>query len=307
MGVLIAFVTPSDPAENPHKPGPASVLTAVKALRPQYIYLLYTNLTEENLRKTKQKIEEDPDFRDRVIPRLLDLPDARDYRALADLLPGELRDIASRHPGQNFYLVSGHPQVRTVMALCLSSYVLEGELYEVSDPDPQYPETREGYLKRLRQMPIEVIKRFRFFTAQHLRWQEALLRIDLELQEAYLRRSSGQRKWDRMDLRSRGSVHRTFELLAFLALKRCYGTEPEVDKSSLKERIYSGLNQSNIPKAIKSINKSAKRISGRELVESTGTGFYRLVLSPRDIGFKGDITAYLEKRGYPPEEFPNLF
>ncbi len=284
-------------------------MTAVKALRPQHIYLLYTDITEGNFHRTKRKIEEDPDFRNAVIPRPLDLPDARDYRTLANLLPNELGDIASRHPGQNFYLVSGHPQVRTVMALCLSSYVLEGELYEVDDPDPQdpWPKTREGYAKRLRQMPIEVIKRFRFFTAQHLRWQEALLRVDLELQQAYLRRSSGQRKWDRMDLRSRGSVHRTFELLAFLALKKCYGTESEVDKRSLGERIYSGLNQSNIPKAIKSINKSAKRISGKELVESTGTGFYRLVLDPRDIGFKGDITAYLEKRGYPPEEFPNLF
>lgn len=59
MDVLIAFVTTSDPwSERMGKDaGPAGTVTAAKALLPEAVYLLHTNDTAENMRRTKEFLE----------------------------------------------------------------------------------------------------------------------------------------------------------------------------------------------------------------------------------------------------------
>lgn len=315
MDVLIAFVTRTDPAENPKKPGPASTLTAIFGIRPKKIHLLYTQATQQNLGKLVERIREDPDFLHVPIhSHQLDLPDARDYSQLADLLPKKLREIKREDPGSAFHLVSGHPQVRMVMALCLSNYVLDGELLEVDDPDPNYPwpKTRNGYFRRLRKIDMKVINRFREYSQLYLQLQSARLKLDLEAQQAILDgRLLDLRKRKSKTIGDQEARHRTFELLVLLAAKKCYGTDPTVSKASIKQKIYSGLEASNIPKAINSINKAAsKRLL--KLIEVVGKGLYQLTddLDPKtQIAFIGDVREYLVKTiGYTPtpEEFPYL-
>ncbi|HID11463.1 MAG TPA: hypothetical protein EYP17_09220, partial [Candidatus Latescibacteria bacterium] len=87
MDVLIGFVTTSDP-ESPE--GPAQIVTAAKALEPDYIHLLYTPLTEPNWEKTRQFLANDPQLQEagtKIVSHKLDLPDARDYEHLKELIP----------------------------------------------------------------------------------------------------------------------------------------------------------------------------------------------------------------------------
>ena len=159
MDILVAFVTKHDPVSNR---GPAQTVTAAKAIEPEQICLLYTDKTKSACQETIEWLSQDPILKDTAVSlHKLDIPDARDYKRLSDVLPTVLEEIKRKYRGA-FYLVSGHPHVRLVMALCLNAYVMDGNLLDVHDPDPEcvFPNNREGYRKRVSAMNLGIFERF---------------------------------------------------------------------------------------------------------------------------------------------------
>ncbi len=320
MDVLIAFVTPSDPqSKNPNRPGPAQTVTAAKALEPDCIHLLYTSLTKPNMEETKEFLSKDPKLKKtEIIAHKLDLPDARDYQRLKELVPDLLKSIRYQHPGGRFHLVSGHPQMRMIMALCLASWVLDGSLYEVENPDPAnpWPKVREGYQQRLKVMDTSIFEYFRELSRRQL--QAVRLRIDLALQQAWL-------DGNRLDLRSTTSRRglpgdrrsRAFALLVLLAAKKRYGGVSDVvPKALIRATAYSDQSEAsapvNIRRAIHSLNRQARRLTAGAkkpldplIVDvkrgGRSIGCYRLTnrLNPPDetIEFVGDLHQFLKRLG----------
>ena len=316
MDVLIGFVTTHDPVHP--KGGPGNLLTALKALEPDFAYLLYTEQTASNREALKAHMAEDPRLRRTEVPERPPLPldDVTDYGRLADLLPEQLREIRLRHLGARFHLVSGLSQVRLIFALSLSAGVLDGTLWEVNPPDPRelWPADREGYRRRLEPVDVGIFHRFREL-ARRLA-QRVRLRIDLELETAEL---DGQR----LDLRSKSAQPRTFQLLTLLAARKVYGRgQDSLTKQQLIRWLYSDvyrLNaQVNVPRAVRSINAQARRLSRAdaplaELIATEGRGGrYRLTdaLEPAEdaIEFRGDLRQYLQERvQLSPSEIEDLF
>lgn len=316
MNTLIAFVTRSDPESSR---GPGQTLTAVLALRPRYVHLLYTDDTEGEMTETSRRIlQELPDTI--CEDRRLDLPDARDYERVIELLPDVLRAIRMKRRGV-FHLVSGHPQVRTVMALCLVGRILEGALHDVGDPgDDPWPKNSDGYQRRLRTMDIEMFDRFRLLAL--LSATSPRLRLNLVAQRAQL---DGKK----FEVRARpprgggGPRPFSFDLLVLLSAKSRFGATPELTKSLAERVVYRELGEQTrrvaIPRAIRSLNRRAARLTGsspfplRPLICEQEPGIYILSdsLQPAEemIAIEGDLRAYLTYTlHYPPtdDEFPFL-
>jgi len=311
MNILVAFVTKHDPASNR---GPAQTVTAAKAIEPEQICLLYTDKTESACQKTIEWLSLDPIFKDTAVSlHKLDIPDARDYKRLSDVLPTVLEEIRRKYRGA-FYLVSGHPHVRLVMALCLNAYVMDGNLLDVHDPDPEcvLPNNREGYRKRVSAMNLGIFERFRELERRH--WQDVRLKLDLSAKRASL---DGKQ----FDLRATRAItggeprHRSFELLVLLAAKKRYGRPDDiVTKAYIAKTVYSDMRYGsvNIRRAIDSLNRQALRLSGKssrpldsivsELGEGTHhTGAYKLTdkLNPVEetVDFRGNLRGFLTEIG----------
>lgn len=324
MDIVVAFITKHDPKSDR---GPAQTVTAAKAIEPQQICLLYTDKTESACQNTTDWLSRDPALKNtKISNHRLDISDARDYTRLSDVLPSVLEEIRREYRGA-FYLVSGHPHVRLVMALCLNTYVMDGNLLDVRDPDPDdiFPDNKEGYQKRVSAMDLRIFEQFRERGRRH--WQNVRLNLKLSDKRASL---DGTDNW--FDLRATHAAaggpprHRTFELLVLLAAKKRYGRPDDViTKSYIEKTVYSDMEYCsvNIRKAIDSLNRQARRLSRKSmcpldpLVDPSGSkppthGIYKLTdkLSPADetITFTGDLRGFLSKIGCTPERdgFPDL-
>ena len=307
MDILVAFVTKHDPESDR---GPAQTVTAAKALEPQQICLLYTEETEAACQNTVDWLSRDPVLKDTAVSLYkLDLPDARDYKQLSDVVPTVLEQIRRKYRGA-FYLVSGHPHVRLVMGLCLNSYVMDGNLLDVRDPDPKnaFPEDKQGYKKRVSEMDLGLFEQFRERGRRH--WQNVRLNIDVTAKRAFLDNKP-------FDLRASRTIaggkprHRTFELLVLLAAKKKYGRPDDtITKSYIAKTVYSDMGYCgvNIRRAIDSLNRQARRLSRKHATpldpivcelgeEAHRTGTYKLTdkLSPvqETVNFTGDLKAFL--------------
>jgi|LZCG01.1.fsa_nt_gb hypothetical protein len=316
MDILVAFVTKHDPVS---ARGPAQTVTAAKAIEPQQICLLYTDKTESACQNTIDWLSRDAALKNTSVSSYkLDIPDARDYKRLSYILPTVLEEIRRKYRGA-FYLVSGHPHVRLVMGLCLNAYVMDGNLLDVRDPDPDdpFPDNKEGYEKRLFPMGLGIFEQFREMGRSH--WQNVRLNIDLSAKRASLDNKP-------FDLRATRAVtggaprHRTFELLALLAAKKKYGRPDDtITKPYIAKTVYSDMEYCsvNIRRAIDSLNRQAKRLSRKHttpldpLVCESGeevrrTGVYRLTdkLSPVEetVNFTGDLRGFLTKIGCVPNQ-----
>ena len=298
--VLIGFVTFSDPESSR---GPGQCVTAAIALLPKAVHLLYTDSTRENAMQTEKflrSIFEQVGLRTEL--HKLNVRDARDYQQLASELPKILRRIRRSERG-SFHLVSGHPQVRLAMALCLNSYVLDGNLHEVRDPTPSqpWPETREGYLARLSTVDLEIFRLFRRI-GDHFR-EEVRLTINLEEAQASLDRKP-------LPFRARGGHPRAFELLALTVLKALYGQDDLVPNALLcKDKgPYADLGSNAavaVWRAIAAINSLANRLTRDsqnplpELICRVRPGVYRLTphLQPVEdtVWVEGDVLRFLRK------------
>lgn len=295
--VLIGFVTTSDPAS---ERGPANIFTVAKAYRPQVAYFLHTRETKPNFQSLCEWFAQDPDLRETMIVNedwlCLDLPDITDYGKLAELLPPVLEDIGRRHPGANFHLVSGLPQVRIVFALSVFAQCLPGaaKLWEVVPPvtsrpsafvaPPFQPLSAEECAKRLKVWPTAI---FGYFDGLlHERYQRFRLTINVRTEQAWLDNAL-------LDLRARPPKKgepgvprpRTFQLLLLLAAKKRYGGgEDMVTKALVKRLLYNDQHYANvnIPRALESLNRQAARLTEKSargplphLVEMK-RGVYRL-------------------------------
>lgn len=317
MVVLIGFVTPNDPI-SPR--GPGQILTATRALAPRYVHLLYTDTTKGQMEATKAMILEERSNVE-VESHYFNVPDAREYSALVAVLPGLLQEIRRKRRGL-FHLVSGHPQVRLVMALCLVGRVLDGVLHDVGDPDPKTAtaEGPEDYRRRLRTVDLEIFDRFREMAV--LSATSPRLRLNLAGRHASVDGKS-------LDLRARRSTRGgearplSFNLLVLLAVKSRYGATPGVPKALVERVVYRDVGEESrrtaIPRAIRSLNRQAARLTRRSpipldpLVCEQEAGVYVLSegLRPPEekIAIEGDVWEYLvESLGYTPtpEEFPFL-
>lgn len=330
--VLIGFVTTSDPAS---ERGPANIFTVAKAYRPQVAYLLHTQETKANFQSLCEWFAQDPELRDTKIvndDRLcLDLPDITDYGKLAELLPPVLEEIGRRHPGANFHLVSGLPQVRIVFALCILAHCLPGaKLWEVVPPvtprpsafvaPPFQPLSAEECAKRLKGWPTAMFDYFNRLYDQY--YQHFRLRIDVCKEEAKL-------DGHLMDLRARRgwaspSRPRTFQFLVLLAAKKRYGGgDDTVTKKLILRAIYTGLKNAEMSllHALEGLNKQAARLTAKSergalvpLVE-INRGIYRLTegLAPawETIDFMGGpevLREYLRNKiGIQESEIARLF
>lgn len=286
--VLIGFVTTSDPAS---ERGPANIFTVAKAHRPQVAYLLHTQETKANFQSLCEWFAQDPELRDTKIvndDRLcLDLPDITDYGKLAELLPPVLEEIGRRHPGANFHLVSGLPQVRIVFALCILAHCLPGaKLWEVVPPvtprpsafvaPPFQPLSAEECAKRLKAWPTAMFGYLeKLFKERHQRFRLTI----------YLRTNQAWLDGELMDLRARKPRPRTFQLLVLLAAKKRYGgSNDTVTKKLVLDAIYTGLKngEMSLLHALEGLNKQAARLTAKSergalvpLVEIK-RGIYRL-------------------------------
>ena len=298
--VLVALVGKNDP-HGPRGIGP--ILTAAIGLRPEAIHLLYQpkphpDNTEENLKALEEAIRKNPDFRHLpIFSHPLDLPDLRDYNRLTETVPPLLRTIAVENPGRTLYFLSGHPQVRVIIWLSLATFVVEnGVPLEVDDPKEDEPITPKTCRKRLRIPDLQVITYFRREAEKHIGPRYARLKLDLDEEEATL----GKKK---LRLRQRNGEARTFWVLALLAAYARYGKDPVVPKRTIQELVYPKMEESNVPKAVQSIN----RIAGEELIKVVEPGKYQLNLDRGQVGFIGDfLDAFKRKFRQPPalEEFP---
>jgi len=316
MDILVAFVTKHDPKSDR---GPAQTVTAAKAMEPQQICLLYTDKTESACQNTVDWLSQDSTLKNtKVSTRKLDVSDARDYARLSYVLPTVLEEIRRKYRGA-FYLVSGHPHVRLVMGLCLNAYVMDGNLLDVRDPDPHdpFPDSRQGYQKRVSAMDLGIFEQFRERGRRH--WQNVRLNLDLSAKRASLDNKP-------FDLRATPAKaggtprHRTFELLVLLAAKKKYGrpddtiTKPYIGKTVYSDMVYCSV---NIRRAIDSLNRQALRLSRKsprpldpvvcELGEETHhTGSYKLtdVLNPVEgtVNFTGDLRGFLVEIGCSPRQ-----
>ncbi len=306
MNVLIAFVTKSDPwpEEKGKDAGPAGTVTAVKALRPEAVYLLHTNETVDNMQKTKAFLEKDIASPPRIIHEgfKLDLSDSTDYQRLKDVIPPVLRKIAGENPGKHLNLVSGLTQPRIIFALSLSASVLNGALWEVNPPkENPWPKDQDGYMKRMECLDLRVISYFRELAKEK---SDAIrLHLNLTLEEAYLDKDK------KIGIRRRGErgveQPRSFQMLVLLAAKTCYTPEGIISKKEINEHIYKDTESpdQNIPDAVTGINGQAKRLTSKsklpldKLIISPAAGVYRLCdeLRPGDekIKFTGDLERYL--------------
>lgn len=131
--VLIAFVTPSEPGSDR---GPASIPTLAKAKSPDFIYLIHTESTADNVEHVEEWIAYDPDLHAETVPILVDLDDdPTDYERLKNTLPRLLAEIYMNHMGAQFHLVSGLVQVRMIFALSLFAAIVPGAtIWEVNPP-----------------------------------------------------------------------------------------------------------------------------------------------------------------------------
>jgi hypothetical protein len=311
MDILIAFVSNHDPQSSR---GPAQTVTAAKAIEPQHICLLYTDKTELSCQKTVDWLSRDLAFKNTLVHTYrLDIPDARDYGRLSDVLPNVLEGIRREYRG-SFYLVSGHPHVRLVMGLCLNAYVMDGNLLDVLDPDPEnpFPNGKKGYQERVLAMDLGIFEKFR--ERARRRWQNIRLNLDLSARRAFLDNKP-------FDLRATRSSdggpprHRTFELLVLIAAKKRYGQPDDlITKPYIAKNIYSGIGYCgvNIRRAIDSLNRQARRLSRKSGVpldpmicgleqEEHSTGSYRMTdkLAPVEeaINFTGDLHVFLTEIG----------
>lgn len=313
MDVLVAFVTKHDPQSDR---GPAQTVTAAKAIEPQQICLLYTDETESPCRETVDWLSRDSTLKDTPVSlHKLDLPDARDYARLSYVLPAVLEEIRREHRGA-FYLVSGHPHVRLVMGLCLTAYVMDGNLLDVRDPDPndRFPNSRKGYQERVSEMDLGIFEQFR--ERGRRRWQNVRLNLDLSAKRAFLDNKS-------FDLRATPPMgggeprHRTFELLVLLAAKKEYGRPDDtITKPYIVNTVYAdmGYCSVNVRRAIESLNKQARRLSRKSaspldpLVCESGysKGVYKLTdaLKPVEetVNFVGDLRKFLTGIGCNPRQ-----
>ena len=298
--VLVALVGRNDPY-GPRGIGP--IITAAIGLKPEALHLLYqpkpyADNTEENLKALEEALKKNPDFRHLpIFSHPLDLPDLRDYESLTKTLPALLRTIATEYPGRTLYFLSGHPQVRVIIWLSLASYVVEsGVPLEVDDPEEDEPVTPATCRRRLRVPDLQVITFFRRHAEERIRLEDARLKLNLDEEKATL-------GGEELKLRQRDGEARTFWVLALLAAYTRYGKDPVVSKRTIHELVYPGMEESNVPKAIQSIN----RIAGEELVKVVGPGKYQLSLERKQVGFQGDfLSTFKRKFGQTPslEEFP---
>jgi hypothetical protein len=331
--VLVGFVTPSDPGTDR---GPANIITVAKAKLPQALYLFHTHDTQANVEALKNWIQSDPDLAKAKVETIsLDLPDPTNYEKLASLLKEELKKLSKKHPGAQFHLVSGLPQVRIIFALCLYAQILPGTLWEVKSPPParafQPPPPQKldknECEKRLERWPTSIFEDFRDLLLKRL--LAIRLRINVKTEQAWL-------DDELLDLRP--STHRrgeagpgrprTFQTLVLLAAKKRYGGgNDEVPKKLILQTAYRGQTPRNaavnIRRTLDSLNRQARRITGAgkrapldpfviDVVRRNRViGVYRLThkLDPADetIEFEGDLWDYLLKMGLSPGDLRSLF
>lgn len=313
MDIVVAFVTKHDPESDR---GPGQTVTAAKAIEPQQICLLYTDKTESECQNTSSWLSRDATLKNTPVTSYkLDIPDARDYKRLSDVLPTVLEEIRRKYRGA-FYLVSGHPHVRLVMGLCLSAYVMDGNLLDVRDPDPEnaFPDDREGYRKRLSDMDLGIFEQFRELGRRH--WQDVRLNLDLPAKRAFL----DNKPFDLRATRPLGGGEprpHTFELLVLLVAKKKYGRPDDtITKPYIAKTVYSGVRYCsvNIRRAIESLNRQARRLSRKSpspldpLVCELGhhTGAYKLTDALNHVegtvNFVGDLREFLTEIGCNPSQ-----
>ena len=300
--VLIGFVTNHDPV-SPR--GLANIVTAAKALTPQVVYLLYTEQTEDNYKKTKRWLESEfrssgVDIPDR---RPLSLADVTHYGELAQVMRDELSSIAQNHPGAHFHLVSGLCQARIVFALCLFARIIDGTLWEVNPPASPDKTDKESCQMRLERWPVAI---FHGFSEILRHWfDQVRLSIDLTAKQA---RIDGQLLALRSRYAQKGLGSRTFQTLVVLAAKKKYGAGDEfVTGKFLGGTIYQDVRNPyvSIHQAMATLNaqaaelsQSSKRLSPLVIKEKGG---YKLTdeLNPPagTIEFIGSLREYLQGLG----------
>lgn len=310
--VLIGFVTNHDPQS---LRGLANIATAVKALSPQVVYLLYTEETRPNYEQTKQWIESDSELQGIDVPDMpsLNLPDVTNYRELARVIREELSKIEQNHPGAHFHLVSGLCQARVVFALCLFATKLNGTLWEVNPPASPEETSKESCKKRLEPWPIAIFHEF--FKILYQRFGQVRLYIDVDTKEAKI---DGRPMAFRVRVASKDLGSRTFQTLVVLAAKKKYGAGDEVvTAKTLRNTVYKGANNPSISihQAIDNLNAQAAKLSqGAKPPLSPlvvrEKGGYKLTdgLNPPTIAieFVGSLREYLRSLGIKPDLFPAL-
>jgi hypothetical protein len=329
MDVLIGFVTQSDPWQKEEE-GPASIVTAARALCPGYIYLLYSESTQENAKRTREFLEKSWFGVNPKLPswHKLELPNPTDYNRLKETIPDNLMQIKRSHPGARFHLVGGLAQARMTLGLCLSAGVINGICWEVERPNPKepWPHRSEGYQSRLKEVDPAFFHHFRELFMQQ--FKRVRLRLDTDQHRAEL---LDQGKTMPLDLRAPDGHFRTFAILALLAARKCYGGgQDHLYKRDLKRTVFkdiaSDVNQTiNIPRDIRSINKQAKEWTRETafvldpLIAPLGKGSvmcYQLTdaLDPgeetidfRTSDLRGFIRRYFTEEAECKELFPHLF
>lgn len=329
MDVLIGFVTTSDPWQKEAE-GPASIVTASRALCPDYIYLLYSKSTQENAERTRQFLAEQWYDAHPQLPDwpMLDLPNPTDYNRLKEIIPDHLMRIKKRHPGARFHLVGGLAQARITLSLCVSAGVTNGISWETERPDSKdpWPHRSEGYRARMKEIDPSFFHHFRELFMQQ--FKRVRLRLDADQHRAEL---VDQGRTMPLDLRATDGHFRTFAILALLAARKCYGGgQDHLYKRDLKRTVFkditSDVNQTiNIPRDIKSINGQAREWTSKTafvldpLIAPLGKGSvmcYRLTdaLDPGEetidfgiSGLRGFIRRYFADEAECKQLFPHLF
>lgn len=263
--VLIAYTTTSDPWRKQKDEskwifnktnGPAQTVTAALALRPDRIYLLYTDnnpatSTKANFETTKKFLEEH--IYGVVIEGVrLDISEITDYNELADKLPDVLERIKLENPGKNFHLISGLPQARYFFILCLTANVLSGELLEVPYAKP-WPNNFENgdvnsvfeeFDKRIQRIDMRIFTHFQ----EVYRDKFNAYRIRINIEEDMI--MIDNKPWK---LRSGTACSYFVFLLVVVALK-LYGPNKILIKE-LQTKIYRTDTASNAWRAQQMINK----------------------------------------------------
>ena len=156
--VLIGCVAPDDPVS---ERGERPIATAVRALQPDRVDLIYSPTTGEAYERINSYLWMELGIRDRH-PWFLNIENPTRYEFLVAPLVNVLGGIKNSLSNEDveFHIVeSGAPQMRTILLLAAVSRMIEATVWHVDDPSPgqaEIAEAPEAEREQARQRLVQV-------------------------------------------------------------------------------------------------------------------------------------------------------
>ncbi|MFW6016785.1 MAG: hypothetical protein ACOCRK_10140 [bacterium] len=155
--ILISCVGKRDPFADDNDSTEGAILTSIRSLKPDIVYLLptmrkanSTSNTEKNAEDVRAMIEtinEEDGISIEVYIRALDIVNPTDYASLREEIHNKVSVIYNENMEAEFYysISSGTNQMTSIWLVLKNNGCLKGDLYKVSDPrfiDNPTPENR---------------------------------------------------------------------------------------------------------------------------------------------------------------------